>query len=144
MTYESTVTANSKSLPDVRFRVYRMSFGRRLKLTRRVKELFGRLEFVLAGDAGPKEEAERALLCAEIDQEYVKWGLAGVEGLEIDSKPATPESLVEQGPEELVREVLAAIRREAGLSEDEKKDFALPSISSEEDQGSGNATNDAV
>jgi hypothetical protein len=74
----------------------------------------------------------------------VKWGLAGIEGLEIDSKPATPESLIERGPEELVREVLAAIRREAGLSEDEKKDFVLPSISCEEDRGGGNATNAAA
>ena len=38
------------------------------------------------------------------------WGLAEVGGLELDGAPATPESLVLRGPEELFREALVAVK----------------------------------
>jgi hypothetical protein len=41
--------------------------------------------------------------------------------LSVDGVEATPEVLLERGPEELFREALAAVRREAGLSEEERK-----------------------
>jgi hypothetical protein len=98
-----------------------MSFGRRLELTRRVRELLGRLRFTAAGEGDSQEQAEAALLGGEIDREYLSWGLDAVEGLAIDGAPATAEGLIERGPEELVREALEAVRREAGLNEDERK-----------------------
>ena len=127
--YESVVEAASARRPGVRFRVERMSFGRRLELVRQLRELLGRLECVQAGPQGPAQEAEAALVAGEIDRIYLRWGLRGVEGLEIDGAPATPESLAERGPEELVEEALAAIKREAGLTEAERKNSASPSIS---------------
>jgi hypothetical protein len=57
----------------------------------------------------------------EVDQLYWNWGLLAVEGLIIGGEPATKESLLERGPEALVHEILTAIRRECGLSEDERK-----------------------
>ncbi len=141
MTYESTVTVESAKYPGVRFTVRRMSFGRRLDLTRTVKERLRRLEFLAAGESGVSDETEAALLTGEIDREYGAWGLAAVDGLEIDGEPATPQSLIEKGPEPLVAEVLEAVYREAGLSEDERKNSESHSTSSKEIRPGGNATN---
>jgi len=144
MTYESTRRVESKECAGILFTVYRMSFGRRLELTRKVRELLGRLEFVRAGPAGAGEDAEAALLAGEIDRQYALWGLASIEGLEIDGHAATPQDLIEKGPEKLVAEVLAAIRREAGLDEEERKNCESHSTSCEGDRPGGNATNAAA
>ena len=98
----------------------RMSFGRRVDLTRRIRELAERVEFLSAGESA-KEKLDAALLSAEIDRTYVLWGLRGIEGLELDGVPATPESLVSEGPEDLLREALAAIKAQCSLSDDEIK-----------------------
>ncbi|MBI3694057.1 MAG: hypothetical protein HY238_04355 [Acidobacteria bacterium] len=140
MGYESGVEIVSEAAPGVRFVVDRMSFGRRLELIRQLKGWLGKLEFVTAGPEGPEREAEAALLAGEIDRIYLRWGLRGVTGIEIDGEPVTPESLVEKGPEALVKEVLRAIRREAGLSEAERKNCESPSISCEETRPDGSAT----
>lgn len=144
MEYESQVETPSRAAPGVRFRVRRMSFGRRLELTRRLQEQAKRLAFLSAAESGEGVEAERALLGAEIDREYLRWGLAGLDGLAIDGEAATVESLIEAGPEELVREALEAVKREAGLSEKERKNSESHSISSSEAQPGGTATNVAA
>jgi len=118
--YESVREVDSASIPGVKFRVRRMSFGRRLELARRIRELDKRLEYAQAGE-DVRSQVEAAITAGEIDRVYLEWGLEGVEGLQIDGEPATPEALVERGPEELAREVLEAIRRECFLSEDERK-----------------------
>ena len=141
MTYESTVPVESAKYPGVRFTVRRLSFGRRLELTRKVKEMLGRLEFLAAGESGAADDAEAALLTSEIDREYGSWGLAEVDGLEIDGEPATPQSLIEKGPEPLVVEVLEAVYREAGLNEDERKNSESHSTFSTGTRPGGNATN---
>jgi hypothetical protein len=120
MTYESTLVVESKCQAGVSFVVAKMSFGRRLELVRRVRELAQKIEFLDAGDTA-KEKIEATLLSSEIDRLYVLWGLQEVRGLELDGSPATPESLSAVGPEELFREVLAAIKAECGLSESERK-----------------------
>jgi hypothetical protein len=43
-----------------------------------------------------------------------------VEGLTVNGTAASPELLAE-GPEEVFREALAAVRKELGLSEEERK-----------------------
>jgi hypothetical protein len=120
MKYESTVRIDSAVMPGVQFCVQRMSFGRRVELTRRIRELAERVEFLNAGESA-KEKLDAALLSADVDRTYVLWGLRGVEGLELDGIPATPESLVSEGPEDLLREALTAIKAECGLSDDEIK-----------------------
>lgn len=120
MSYESVVTVESAARGGVSFRVARMSFGRRVELMRRVRELARRMEFLEAGESAG-ERMDAGLLRAEIDRMYLLWGLAGVSGLRVDGVEATPEMLVERGPEELFREALAAVRRETGLTEDERK-----------------------
>jgi hypothetical protein len=120
MTYESVKTVDSQAAAGVRYSIARMSFGRRVELMRRVRELAKRVEFLEAGeDAGGKMDA--GLLRAEVDRLYLEWGLRGVSGLELDGAEATPESLIENGPEELFREALEAVRVETGLTEAERK-----------------------
>jgi len=120
MNYESVKVVESKATAGVSLRVARMSFGRRVELMKAVRELARRVEFLEAGkDALEKMDA--AMLQAEIDRTFVKWGLTAVSGLVIDGVDATPESLAEVGPEGVFQEALAAVRAEIGLSEEERK-----------------------
>ncbi len=120
MHYESERTLESSVAPGVKYTITRMSLGRRIELTRRAWELTGKAECLQASE-DPREKLEAAALAAEIDQLYLKWGLKRVEGLTLDGEPATPESLIAIGPEELSKEILTAIRRECGLTDEERK-----------------------
>src|SRR5580692_4065366 len=120
MTYESVAVVESQKAPGVTFSVARMSFGRRVELMRKVRELARRMEFLEAG-AEPGDRMDAALLQAEIDRLYLAWGLKSVAGLDVDGVDATPESLADTGPEELFREALEAVRAETGLNEAERK-----------------------
>ena len=120
MTYESVVVVESRVARGVTFTVAKMSFGRRMELMRQVRELARKVEFLEASqEAGQKMDG--ALLRAEIDRLYVRWGLHAVAGLEVDGSVATPESLAEAGPEELFREAVGVVRAQTGLSAAERK-----------------------
>ena len=110
----------SRVARGVTFTVARMSFGRRVELMRRVRELAGEWSSWRPGKA-PGEKMDAALLQAEIDRLLRDVGIAGGSGLEVDGVAATPELLAEAGPENLFREALAAVRAETGLSEAERK-----------------------
>ncbi|HML15627.1 MAG TPA: hypothetical protein VK419_01325 [Bryobacteraceae bacterium] len=98
----------------------RVSFGRRIELARRIREIGRKVEYLEAGNDA-KEKLEATVLAAEVDRAYLEWGLTGVEGIEIDGAAATPERLIEAGPVDLAAEVLRRIKRECGLTEDERK-----------------------
>jgi hypothetical protein len=118
--WDSRRVVASVERPGVEFVIARMTFGRRIELMRHVRDLATRLEYFEAGrDA--KNGMEASLLGAEIDRLYIRWGLEEIRGLEIDGVPATDESLIESGPEELCREVLTAVMAECGLVENERK-----------------------
>ena len=118
--YRSESVVESRTVPGVRFTIAKMSFGRRVELMRRVRELARRTEFLAAGEEAG-EKMDSALLHAEIERLYVMWGVKAVSGLTVDGSIAGPELLAEAGPEELFREALAAVRRETGLNEEERK-----------------------
>ena len=120
MTYETAVEVDSTVSPGVRFVVARMSFGRRVELMRRIRDLARRVEFLDAGKR-PDEKMDAALLRAEIDRMCLIWGLRSVAGLTLDGAEASPESLAEAGPEDLFREALAAVKAEIGLTDEERK-----------------------
>lgn len=120
MNYESTITISSETLPGVRFTIRRMSFGRRLEFSHRVRELAGRYEFTGAG-TDSIDKLETAALQREIDKLYFSWGLTRIEGLQIDGAPATVESLLDNGPERFCCEIIDAVKRECGLSDEERK-----------------------
>ena len=119
MEYESVAELASETSPGVTLRIARMSFGRRLELMRRVRELARRVECLEAGEVGERMDA--GLLRAEIDRLYVAWGLVAVSGLRVDGAEAGAQAVIDAGPEELFREALAAVRRETGLAENERK-----------------------
>ena len=118
--YASESVVESRTVPGVKLTIAKMSFGRRVELMRRVRDLARRTEFLAASEeAGERMDA--ALLHAEIERLYVIWGVKAVSGLAVDGSVAGPELLAEAGPEALFREALAAVHRETGLNEEERK-----------------------
>lgn len=118
--YESTVEIRSSAVPGVTFVIHRISFGRRMELSRKVRELSQRAEFLEAG-AQIQEKLEAGILAQEIDAMYLRWGLVSVHGMTIDGEPADGERVLEKGPEELVSEIVRAVKSQCGLSEAEIK-----------------------
>lgn len=118
--HQSSVHHSSKTMPGVSFSVRKMSFGQRLELARRIREIAQKLEYASAGEAFA-DRVEASLLSMEIERLYLEWGTIEVNGLEIDGQAASIETLVSSGPEELCREIVQAVRHECGLNEDERK-----------------------
>ena len=118
--YESTVRIESQSCPGVTFRVVRMSFARRLDLFRRIREISANLPFLEASSEF-RERVEASALGQQIEELYMRWGLAGIDRFTIDGEPATLDLLIEKGPDELCKEIVSAIKSQCGLSEEERK-----------------------
>ena len=118
--YESAVWRESRKWPGVRFQILRMSLMRRHRLMQRLKPLAAEEAFHRASDetAG---DIEAAQLQARIDEQAIRTGLLNIEGMSIDGRAATVESLIDSGPESLAREIAEAIAEETSLTEDEKK-----------------------
>jgi hypothetical protein len=120
MTYESVAVIASEVAPGVTFTILKMSYGRRSELMRRISELARRHEFLDASDR-LDDRMQAALLESEINLTYLRWGLQSIAGLTVDGANATPELLAEKGPEDLFREALTAVRSQAGLTAEERK-----------------------
>lgn len=117
--YESLLWLESSTTAGVRYAVRRISLGQRLELTRRARELSLKHEFLQSEQAGERLEASLSdLLVARL---YLEWGVAEIEGLIIDGEPATTALLIEKGPELLANEILASVRGELGLTDEERK-----------------------
>lgn len=117
---ESSAWFDAETHAGVRYRIARMSLGRRIELARRIREIGRRMEFLEAG-GDTREKLEAAVLQGEIDRAYLEWGLEEIDGLEIDGAPAITATLIERGPLELAMEIVRRIRAECGLSEQERK-----------------------
>lgn len=120
MTYDSTLKVVSVVAPDVSFIIQRVSVARRLELLRRVRDLTSRIDFYRAG-ALIGDKLDASIASGEVESLYVTWGVIRIDGLLIDGNEATPELLISSGPEELVREAADSVRKQLGLSEDERK-----------------------
>jgi hypothetical protein len=118
--YDSVISIDSKAAPGVKFAIHRVSFGRRMELSRRVREISRKAEF-LEASTELTEKIEANILAQEIDAMYLQWGLVKIEGLIIDGEVATAVQLLEKGPEDLTREIVGAIKEQCGLSETERK-----------------------
>jgi len=118
--YESVIRLESQSIPNVKFDINRVSFGRRTELAKRVRAMSQRAQFLEAGE-GLQEKLEANILAREIESTYLRWGLVRIDGLLIDGQPATTELLIDKGPEELAKEIVKAIKSECGLSAAERK-----------------------
>lgn len=117
--YVSLVWHESNRFEGVRYAVRRLSLRQRMDLTRQLRDLMLRYEFLKAGDASDDLQATLAEL--EVQKLYVQWAIAEIEGLTIDGEPATSLTLIEKGPESLVGEMVGAIRNQLELSEEERK-----------------------
>ena len=120
MEYDTYFTLEPEDFPGVRLSIYRMSLGRRIELAKQVRTLGQRLEFLEASNK-QTDQTEASLITGEIDRMLLGWGLRGIEGLTINGTPATPETLIGDGPETLCRVALAAIKSECGLTGEERK-----------------------
>jgi hypothetical protein len=118
--YESAIWIDSQVRAGVKFAIHRVSFAHRMDLSRRVREISRKAEFLQASTE-LHEKIEANILAQEIDAMYLQWGLVSIEGLAIDGERATAELLLEKGPEDLAREVVRAIKEQCGLSEAERK-----------------------
>ncbi len=118
--WESRVWFDAAAIEGVRYEIVRVSFGRRIELARRIREIGRKMEYLEAG-GDAREKLEATVLGAEIDRAYLEWGLVSVDGLKIDGAAATPETLVDRGPVELAVEILGRIKSECGMTEDERK-----------------------
>lgn len=118
--HQSVVWKESETRPGVSFGIRQVSFRRRTELLQKVRAVSGRQEFLAAGES-LEEKLGAAVLEREIDELYLRWGLAGVRSLKIDGVEATTDLLLADGPEDLCGEILAQVKRECGLSEDEAK-----------------------
>lgn len=117
--YSSLIWHESRAVSGVRFAIRRVSLAQRIELAKNVRELSLKYEFLKAGDTEQQMEASIADLLAR--KLYLEWGVARLEGLSIDGQPGTVTALIEKGPEELSDEIVDTIRRELGLSEEERK-----------------------
>jgi hypothetical protein len=119
--YASVLWFESETVHGVRYGIRRVSLSQRIELTKKARELSIRHEFLKAGDAS--EQLEASLTDLLVRKLYIEWGLAEITGLRVDKEPATVEVLIEKGPEVLADEIIAAIRGQLGLSEEERKNF---------------------
>jgi hypothetical protein len=97
-----------------------MSLMRRHRLMRELKPVASEEAFHRAHQEAASDISAAELQC-RIDERVIRAALIRIEGLSIDGEPGTVESLIESGPESLVREVSEAIAEESSLSEDERK-----------------------
>jgi hypothetical protein len=118
--YESVAWFDAESTEGVRYAIARISFGRRMELARRMREIGRKAEFLAAGDDA-REKLEAVVVSAEIDRAYLEWGLISVAGLTIDGEAAEPVVVIDRGPMKLTAEILARIKAEWSLSGDERK-----------------------
>ncbi len=117
--HDSLLWHDSLALPGVQYAIRRVSLAQRIELTKSARELSVRYEFLKAGDAADQLEGSLADLL--VRKMYLEWGLAEIKHLAIDGEAATVELLVQRGPEALSDEIVAAVRGELGLSEEERK-----------------------
>ena len=117
----SLVWRDSDVLPGVRFAIRTMTLAQRIELTRRVRELTLKNDFLRSGT--PCDQLDEALGELLARRVYLEWGLSKVEGLRIDDKDATPEMLIEEGPEKLANEAARVIVDELHLNQEETKNF---------------------
>jgi hypothetical protein len=101
------------------FWIRKVSLAQRIELLDRIGKVVRENEYLNAGSAD--DQLMAALNSVKAARVLILWGLERIEGLAIDGQPATPELLVERGPEELCGEIAQALQHQLGLTEEERK-----------------------
>lgn len=152
--FKSTETIESAVIPGVRFNIRKPTQGRRIELHLSIAEAaskyaakigeLGKLRIDKKQDDGTvkvewsnQDEANRIAAAAdiiditELTPRYIRWGLLSIEGLTIDGEPATVETLISDGPEEIIPEIRDAIKSRLGLTVVQQKNSQAPTTSHE-------------
>lgn len=111
---------DSRTLRGVAFRIARVSFLRRIELLKRLRGLFAEFECRTASESDA-DRVEASRVGMEVQRAYLDWGLLELNGLRIDGAPATKESLLALGPEDLCDEIARAVKERSFLTEAERK-----------------------
>lgn len=72
---------------------------------------------------------DRAVVDDEIHPAYLHWGVKEISGMTINDEPATVDSLLADGPEGLVNEIVVELQRLIRLSPEEQLAFNTPTTS---------------
>lgn len=97
--YSSIRWHESSTMPGVRFSIRRISLQQRMDLTRRIRELSVRDEFLRSGS--PSEQLNAAENELAVRKTLIDWGLANVARLSLDGEPATAKALLKRRPKNL-------------------------------------------
>jgi hypothetical protein len=147
--YTSTIPFESALFPGVTGQIRRMSAARRDDLAMWIAEAQSRIHEVLLELEAAEAEADgvaKAIATQKLSDEllrldrsvrsvHLRWGVKSLEGLEIDGHAADVELLIEAGPEELIFELAAEVRKVLGLSENERKNSPSPITSGAPEDG---------
>jgi hypothetical protein len=119
--FHSVVWKESVALPGARYAIRRTSVSQRIALAQKARELAASYEFLKAGDADDQLQASLSDLL--VRRLYLEWGVVEVKGLRIDGQPATVSMVIENGPEALSDEMLAELKSQLFLTDEERKNF---------------------
>ena len=156
MNFDPEITIES-ALPEfagVAFTIHQFTEGKRLKIRMALADSNARIRDLmvekLSTDTLPEDEraASYARIISEmqelvddkINPTWVRNLLMSVQGMTIKGQPVTPELLIDSGPRVLFQEIVKAIRKEAGLTEQERGEVAPPTTSSAQADGRMNSS----
>ncbi len=197
MNYASTDIFESKLVPGVKYKLRKMSHGRRMEYNERGAGVFQKLleidrerepllEEIRRSENAAKispcscshdaekhsaetgrclepgcdcrhpqltDEARRLadlnmksfqLIVDELYPLRIRWGVASIEGLDIDGKPATVDALLEAMPDAVIAELAGEIDRLMKLSPEEQLAFRSPGTSAAPVAGQTQSTSAAT
>jgi hypothetical protein len=135
----------------VAFTIHQFTEGKRLKIRLALADVNARIRDLMTekldADALPEDKRSpvyarivadmQELVDDKINPVWVRHLLLSVNGLTIRNVPATVDTLIESGPRELYQEIVSAVRKTAGLTEQAKGESELPTTSNE---GAGGQT----
>ena len=174
MNYEPTITHESAACPGVTFTVKRFSVGMRTALRKRLEPIFSKLRAIAreradwlddvcartgidsaemtvdklsSSDMAKFEtfvEQEDYLQVIELDPAHFDAGFVSIEGLTIAGETPSAARLRDEGPPDLVGEILLKIRAGFGLTAEQKANLESPTTSAAPADGQTNDTNAAT
>ena len=141
--YDTSARFESELFPGVSVILRKMSEGRRIELRKLIGEPNSRIRNILREQATLEREPEETrdigkwmdlqdsfdeIMLTVINPAWVRWGVKQVEGLEVDGRSLGVEDMLDW-PSALFNEVLEAVKAEAELQGNERKNSKLASIS---------------
>jgi hypothetical protein len=150
--YEPTVSHESTTCPGVTFTVRRFSVGMRVALRKRLDPIFAQSRAIarergdwveevaerlgvepdkLTVDKLPREDQAlfEEFVATEVDLAHFDAGFVAIAGLTIGGETPDSTRLRDEGPPDLVAEILGKIREGFGLTTEQKENLESPTTS---------------